>query len=62
MRLGIIGAIALGLGIVALIYCRWFILEIIQGLAAIVLVVGGALAIAVALRRMAREKASAEEE
>ena len=61
MRLGIIGAIALGLGILAMVYCRWFILEIIQGLVALVLVFGGALAIAVALRKMAREKASAEE-
>lgn len=32
MRLGIIGAIALGLGILAMVYCRWFIIEIIEGL------------------------------
>ena len=61
MRLGIIGAIALVLGIWALIYCRWFIVEIIEGLIALVLVVGGALAVAVALRRMAREKTSSDE-
>lgn len=61
MRLGIIGAIALVLGIWALIYCRWFIVEIIEGLIALFLVVGGALAVAVALRRMAREKTSSDE-
>ncbi|HUV40682.1 MAG TPA: hypothetical protein VMW23_02695 [Sedimentisphaerales bacterium] len=61
MRLGIIGAIAMGLGILAMVYCRWFIIEIIEGLIALILVLGGALAIAVALRRMGKEKASAKE-
>ena len=61
MRLGIIGAIAMVLGIWAMIYCRWFIVEIIEGLIALVLVVGGALAVAVALRKMAREKTSSNE-
>ena len=56
MRLGIIGAIALALGVWALVYCWWFVVEIIEGLIAIGLVVGGALAMAVAIRRMYREK------
>ena len=56
MRLGIIGAIALALGVWALVYCWWFVVEIIEGLIAIGLVVGGALAMAIAIRRMYREK------
>ena len=56
MRLGIIGAIALALGVWALVYCWWFVVEIIEGLVALGLVVGGALAMAVAIRRMYREK------
>ena len=56
MRLGIIGAIALALGVWALVYCWWFVVEIIEGLVALVLVVGGALAMAIAIRRMYREK------
>lgn len=60
MKLGIIGAVALALGIWALVYCWWFVVEIIQGLVALGLVVGGALAVAIAIRGMYREKQSAE--
>ena len=56
MRLGIIGAIALALGVWALVYCWWFVVEIIEGLVALGLVVGGALAMAIAIRRMYRDK------
>jgi hypothetical protein len=56
MKLGIGGAIALALGVWALASWWWFIVEIIQGLIALGLVIGGALAIAVALRSMYREK------
>ncbi len=61
MRLGIFGAIALVLGIWALVYCWWFVVEIIQGLVALGLVVGGALAIAIAARRTYRAKQSSEQ-
>ncbi len=54
MKLGIIGAVVLGLGIWALRYSWWFVVEIVQGLIALGLVVGGALAIAIAMRRMYR--------
>ncbi|MHC4284776.1 MAG: hypothetical protein ACYSWZ_17665 [Planctomycetota bacterium] len=60
MRLGIIGAIVLGLGIWALKYSWWFVVEIFQGLIALGLVLGGALAIAIAIRRMYRAKQTAE--
>ncbi len=60
MRLGIFGAIALALGIWAFVYCWWFVVEIIQGLVALGLVVGGGLAIAIALRRTCREKQQSE--
>ncbi len=56
MRLGIIGAVALVLGIWAMASWWWFVAEIIQGLVALALVIGGALAIAVALRKMYRVK------
>ncbi len=56
MKTGIIGAVALVLGVWALTYCWWFIVEIIQGLLALGLVVGGGLAMAVAIRRIYREK------
>jgi hypothetical protein len=61
MRLGIIGAVVLGLGIWALQYSWWFVVEIVQGLVALGLVLGGALAIAIAIRRMYRAKQTAEE-
>ncbi len=60
MRLGIIGAVVLGLGIWALKYSWWFVVEIVQGLIALGLVLGGALAIAVAIRRMYKAKQTAE--
>jgi hypothetical protein len=56
MRLGIFGAIALGLGVWALVSWWWFVVEIIQSLVALGLVIGGALALAVAARRMYRAK------
>jgi len=62
MKLGIIGAIALALGVWALVYCWWFVIEIIEGLIAIGLVVGGLLAVAVAIRRMYREKETTTQE
>ena len=62
MKLGIIGAVALALGIWALVYCWWFVVEIIEGLVALGLVVGGALAVAIAIRRMYREKQTAKPE
>ena len=60
MKLGIIGAIALVLGIWALTYCWWFVAEIIEGLVALGLIVGGALTMAVAMRRMYRTKQTGE--
>jgi hypothetical protein len=59
MKLGIIGAVAMALGIWALKYCWWFVVDIVQGLIALGLVVGGSLAIAVAMRRMYRKKQTA---
>ncbi len=52
MKLGIIGLIALVLGLVGLVYWWWFIVEVIEGLIVVGLIVGGALAVAIALRRM----------
>lgn len=60
MRLGIFGAIALALGIWALVYCWWFVVEIIQGLVALGLVVGGALAIIIAIRKTYRTEQTLE--
>ncbi len=58
MKLEIGGVVALALGIWAVSYCRWFVLEVIEGLAAVGLAIGGVLAIAVALRRRYRTKPS----
>ncbi len=52
MRLGIIGAVVLGLGVWALASWWWFVVEIIQGLVAFALVIGGVLTLIVAARRM----------
>ncbi len=52
MRLGIFGAIALALGIWALLYCHWFVADVIKGLLALGLLIGGLLVIAIAIRRM----------
>jgi hypothetical protein len=62
MKLGIIGAVALALGIWALKYSWWFVVEIVEGLIALGLVVGGALAIAIAMRRMYRDKQATSQE
>ncbi len=62
MKTGIIGAVALALGVWALVCCWWFVVEIIQGLIALGLVVGGGLAIAIAIRRMYREKQTTTED
>ena len=60
MRLGIGGAIALVLGVWALVSWWWFVVEIIQGLIALALVIGGGLAIAIAARTMYRAKQTGE--
>lgn len=60
MKLGIGGAIVLGLGVWAMASWWWFVIEIIQGLIALGLVIGGALAIAIAARRMYRAKHTGE--
>ena len=62
MKTGIIGAVALVLGIWALTYCWWFIVEIIQGLLALGLVVGGGLAMAVEIRKIYRTKQTTTKE
>jgi len=56
MKLGIFGAIALGLGVWALVYWRWIVVEVIQGIVALGLVIGGVLVIAIAIRKMYRAK------
>jgi len=61
MKLGIFGAIALGLGVWALVYWRWIVVEVIQGLVALGLVIGGLLVIAIALRKMYRAKEQTDE-
>lgn len=58
MKLEIVGVVALALGIWAVSYCRWFVMEVLEGLVALGLVVGGALTIAVALRRRYRARTS----
>jgi len=62
MKLGIIGSIMLLLGSWVLVSCWWFVVEIIQGLVALGLVIGGALTIAIAIRRMSRASESSEGE
>jgi len=62
MKLGILGAVALALGIWAIKYSWWFIVEIVEGLLALVLVVVGTLAIAIAMRRMYRDKQTANQQ
>ena len=56
MKLGIFGAIALGLGVWALVYWRWIVVEVFHGLIALGLIMGGVLAIAIALRKMYKAK------
>ncbi len=60
MRLGIIGAVALGLGVWAFVSWWWFVVEIIQALIALALVIGGGLTIAIEARRMCRAKQTEE--
>ncbi len=60
MRLGIIGAVALGLGVWALVSWWWFVVEIIQALIALALVIVGVLAITIAARRMYGAKQTGE--
>ncbi len=60
MRLGIIGAVALGLGVWALVSWWWFVVEIIQALIALALVIVGVLAITIAARSMYRAKQTGE--
>ena len=60
MKLGIIGVVALALGIWALAQWGWIVVEIIQGLVALGLTIGGALTIAIAIRRGYRAKTAAE--
>ena len=62
MKTGIIGAVALVLGIWSLTYCWWFIVEIIQGLLALGLVAGGGLAMAVEIRKIYRTKQTTTKE
>ncbi|MHC4075612.1 MAG: hypothetical protein ACYSRR_03825 [Planctomycetota bacterium] len=60
MKLGIIGAVALALGIWALTSWWWFVAEIIEAFIALGLVVGGGLAIAIAARRLYKAKQTGE--
>ena len=60
MRLAIFGAVVLVLAILVLVNCRWFVVEIVEGLVALGLVVGGVTAIAIAVRRKWRAKTSAQ--
>jgi protein-S-isoprenylcysteine O-methyltransferase Ste14 len=62
MKTGIVGAVALVLGVWALTHCWWFVVEIIEGVIAIGMVLGGGLALAVAIRRMYREKQTVRQE
>ncbi len=61
MKTGIAGVVAMALGIWALTCCWWFVVEIIEGLVTLGLIVGGALAIAVSLRRMYRDKQTTQQ-
>jgi len=60
MKLGIIGAVALALGVWALTSWWWFVEEIIEALVAIGLIIGGGLAIAIAARKLYRAKQTGE--
>lgn len=56
MKLGIVAVLALGLGVWAMVSWWWIVVEVLEGLVALGLVVGGALAIAIAIRRGCRTK------
>lgn len=60
MKTGIIGAVALALGLWSLTYCWWFAVEVLQGLVALALIIGGGLIMAIAIRRICREKQEAK--
>ncbi len=60
MRLGIIGAVALALGVWALTSWWWFVAEIIDARFAIGLIIGGGLAIAIASRKLYIAKQTGE--
>jgi len=60
MKLGIVGGVALVLGIWGLDTWWWFVEDFVKGLVPVGLTLGGALTIAVAARRMSREKTSGE--
>ena len=62
MKAGIIGAVAFALGVWALVYCRWFVVEVVQGLLTLGLLIGGGLAMAIAIRKMYREKQTTTED
>jgi len=61
MKSGIIGAVVLALGVWALAYCWWFVVEIIQTLVILALITGGVLAIGITIRKMYRAKTSIRE-
>ena len=61
MSLEIAGIIALILGVWLISYCWWFIAEVILALAAVGLLVGGALILIIAFRRKSRAKAKSAE-
>jgi hypothetical protein len=46
----------LALGLWSLTSCWWFVVEVFQGLVALGLIVGGGLVLAVAIRRIYRDK------
>ncbi|MHC4293968.1 MAG: hypothetical protein ACYSTL_00110 [Planctomycetota bacterium] len=56
MKLGIGGLIALALGVWVLVKWWWLVAEIITALVGLGLAAGGALAIAIATRKMYRAK------
>lgn len=60
MKLGIIGAVALALGVWALTSWWWFLVEIIEAVIALGLIIGGGLAITIAARKMYRTKQTGE--
>ena len=60
MKLLIIGAIALALGVWSLTSWWWFLVDIIQVLIALGLVIGGGLSVAVAARKLYQDKHAEE--
>lgn len=60
MKLAIFGGVALAFGIWAMTEWWWFVVEVFQGFAALALVIGGALTVAIAVRKICRAKASAD--